>query len=162
MEPGVDGEDIFAYPRLRRKVYSSKTEEDPLLGFCFPSGPCTETVRADRKTKQKTESRSSHGPTGISIKLLPTAVYLIAQYSARHISALSISEKRHWGRAGLPQGEIFTSVGWILAFWSQLKLVGAGSSIMLLTGSCQPAGKPADKPRVGETVLCVMGQGGPL
>lgn len=131
------GKIYFAYPRLRRKAYSSKTEGDPLLGSCLPSGSCTESVRADRKRKQKTESGSSHGPTGISIKLLPIAVYLIAQYSTRCISAPSILEKRHWGRAGLSQGEIFTSVGWILAIWSHLKLVGAGSSIMVLMGSCQ-------------------------
>lgn len=35
MQPGVDGEDIFTYSRLRRRPYSSKTEiyQKPLSAF---------------------------------------------------------------------------------------------------------------------------------
>lgn len=94
MEPEEDGEDIFPYSRLRR-AYSSKTEiyQIPLLGSCLPSGSCTESVRADRKRKQKTENGSS--PRAIGIRDHCPLQFI---HWASQISAISSSVKYKVGK----------------------------------------------------------------
>lgn len=138
VEPGVDGEDVFTHSRLRRRAYSSKTEiyQVPLLGSCLPSGSCTESMKADRKRKQKTESGSFHRAMGIRDRCSQKFVHLPSTQQVKFLPFL-VQNNVKWGRAGMSQGEIFTSVWWILGLWNQLKLFGAGSSFMLLMGSCQ-------------------------
>lgn len=116
MQPGVDGEDIFTYSRLRRRAYSSKTEiyQMPLLGSCLPSGSCTESVREDRKRKQKTESGSSHRAMGIS-NYCPLQFIHLASNQQVIFLPFQVQKNVKWDRAGLSQGEIFTSMGWTLA-----------------------------------------------
>lgn len=101
----MDGEDIFAYSRLRRRAYSTKTEiyQIPLLGSCLPSGSCTESVRADRKRKQKTENGSSHRAMGISCPL--QFIHLASTQQVIFLPFL-VQKNVKWGREGLSQGEV--------------------------------------------------------